>query len=192
MNVSTTGRRSNLASTGALLPILAMLVIQLTGCASPASIEGMTVIGTAVTSAPASFPLKHRLWIDNASGGEVTNPIETSEVGNEEFRAALEESLRVGQLLARSDQDALFLLSATLLNVQQPGVGFDMTVYSRIGYVLNSRSDGKLLWEEVVSADYTATVGDAFVGMKRLRLASEGSIRENLKALILRLHQFTP
>ena len=191
MNVSTTGRRSNLASTGALLPILAMVVIQLTGCASPASIEGMTVSGTAVTSAPVSFPLKHRLLLDKVSGGEVTIPFKTSEVGNEEFRAALEESLRVGQLLACSDQDALFLLRATLHKVQQPAWGFDMTVYSSVGYVLYSRSDGKLLWEEVVSADYTATVGDAFLGQERLRLASEGSIRENLKALILRLHRFT-
>ncbi len=190
MSVSTTGRRGHLASTGTWLPILALMVIQLTGCAAPASIEGMTVTGTAVMAAPASFPLKHRLLIGNVSGGEETNPMWTSEVGNEEFRAALEESLRVGQLLARSDQDALYVLRATLLNVHQPMIGFDLKVDSKVRYELNSRSDGKHLWEDTVSADYTATVGEAFLAVERLRLANEGSIRENLQALIQRLHRF--
>ena len=191
MNVSTIYRRGNLASKGTLLSIVALMVTQLTGCAAPARIEGMTVTGTAVTTAPASFALMDSLLIDDVSGGETTNPLWTSEVRNEEFRAALEESLRVGQLLARSDQDSIYLLRATLLNVQQPLLGFDLKVNSTVRYELNRRSDGKQLWEETVSADYTATVGDSFFAVQRLRLANEGSIRENLKALIERLHQFS-
>ena len=62
---------------------------------------------------------------------------------------------------------------------------------STVRYALNRRSDRKQVWEETVSADYTATVGDAFLAVERLRLANEGSIRENLKALIERLYQFS-
>ena len=120
MNTSMTDRRGNLASTGALLSILVLVVIQLTGCATPASIEGMTVTGTAVTTAPANFALKNSVLIDTVSGGESTNPLWTSEVGGEEFRAALEESLNVGQLLAPSDPEALYLLRATLLLCSSP------------------------------------------------------------------------
>ena len=191
MNVSMTGRRGNLASTGTLPSILVLVVIQLTGCATPASIEGMTVTGTAVTTAPANFALKNSVLIGNVSGGESTNPLWTSEVGGEEFRTALEESLNVGQLLAPSDPDALYLLRATLLAVQQPLIGFNLTVNSTVRYALNRRSDGKQVWEQTVSADYTATVGESFLAVERLRLANEGSIRENLKALIDRLYQFS-
>ena len=75
--------------------------------------------------------------------------------------------------------------------MQQPLIGFNLTVNSMVRYALNRRSDGKQVWEETVSADYTATVGDSFLAVERLRLANEGSIRENLKTLIDRLYQFS-
>lgn len=117
MNVSMTGRLAgDMGSKGTLFLILVLVVIQLTGCATPASIEGMTVSGTMVTTtAPANFALKDSLLIDNVSGGQTTNPLWTSEVGGEEFRAALEESLSVGKFLAHSDNDALYLIYSRLL-----------------------------------------------------------------------------
>lgn len=167
-----------------------ILVLHLSGCATPASVEGMSVDRGDVVSASADFPLKNTLSVGEVSGGEETNPIWTSEVGNEEFRSALESSLRRGQLLSTAEQASLYRLNATLIELQQPLVGFDIRVNSSVRYELLSMGRGDRLWQETINAGYTATVNDAFMGVERLRLANEGSIRENIKKLIERLHRF--
>ena len=43
---------------------------------------------------------------------------------------------------------------------------------------------GKVVLDKVVVADYTATMGDSFWGIKRLRLANEGSAKNNIEKLI--------
>jgi hypothetical protein len=42
-------------------------------------------------------------------------------------------------------------------------------------------SDNQEVFSDAVRKEFTATVGDAFVGVTRLRLASEGAARENIK-----------
>ena len=167
-----------------------ILALHLSGCATPASVEGMSVDNRDVVSAPADFPLKNTLAIGQVTGGEDTNPMWTSEVGNEDFRRALSASLRRGQLLSATETASLYRLNATLIDLQQPLVGFDIRVNSSVRYELLSRNRGERLWQETINAGYTATVNDAFMGVERLRLANEGSIRENIKKLIERLHRF--
>ncbi len=164
-------------------------LVGLAGCATPATIEGMT-LGAAVAAPPASFPLKEKVAIGSISGGSGTNPLWVSKVSNDDFRGALEGSLRQGALLAPADSQALYTLNSVMLELDQPLVGFDMKVTSAVRYELRSKTGGELLWEDTIKAGYTATTSDAFLGVERLRLANEGAIRENLKHLIERLHRF--
>ena len=47
----------------------------------------------------------------------------------------------------------------------------------------------KNVLNEDLNAEFTATVSDASAGIKRLRMANEGSIKENIKQLIDKLSQ---
>jgi uncharacterized protein YlaN (UPF0358 family) len=67
--------------------------------------------------------------------------------------------------------------------------GLDFEVTSEVEYTLVDNATGKELLRETLRTPFTAGVGDAFVAVKRLRLANEGSARENISALLKRLSE---
>jgi hypothetical protein len=74
-------------------------------------------------------------------------------------------------------------LTAQLLDVEQPFGGFDLTVKTTVRYMLKN-ANGRIVYDKTIRAAHTSTVSDAFAGVKRLRLANEGSARANLALLI--------
>ncbi len=161
-------------------------VVMLSGCATAARVDQMTASPSASAStAPAQ--LQNGISIDTVSGGENTNPLWTSEIGNTEFRGALEASLRAARLLA--DGSGRYTLKAILLSVKQPMVGFDMTVTTTVRYTLTERASSRVVFDKPIASSFTATVGDAFLGYKRLRLANEGSARNNISQLVDELYR---
>lgn len=66
-------------------------------------------------------------------------------------------------------------------------MGLNMTVEAQTEWQLRTTLDEPAIWREHINTDYTATVGDAFVGLKRLRLANEGAIRENISVGLKKL-----
>jgi hypothetical protein len=52
---------------------------------------------------------------------------------------------------------------------------------------LVDRASGRTTYEEKIATPHTATIGDAFLGFERLRLANEGAMRANISRLIERL-----
>lgn len=165
---------------------LSLFFLLLTGCASSAKIEGMTVAETqarANTYAPA---LQDNLQLSEVKGGQETNPMWTSEIGGPEFQAALQQSLDNAGLLSAGDK-APYSLRANLVRVDQPMFGLDFEVTSEVEYTLVDNATGKELLRETLRTPFTAGVGDAFAAVKRLRLANEGSARENISALLKRL-----
>jgi hypothetical protein len=155
------------------------------GCASGATAKGMTVVPGDVTSA-TNPALARAVAVGVVAGGESTNPAWSSNVDNDEFRAALTESLRAQGLLAEGP--GRYELVAALVALDKPLFGFDMTVTTRVRYALRDRTSQAVVLEEEVAAVHTATVGDAFYGVTRLRLANEGSVRRNIAALIDKLN----
>ena len=105
-----------------------------------------------------------------------------SEVGNPEFSEALRHALATHAMLA--DGKGKYDLTATLIKLDQPILGIDMTVTAEVEYALTDSASGKQLWSERVNLPYTASFSDAFLGMERLRLANEGAIRVNIEALL--------
>ncbi|MCH6568427.1 MAG: hypothetical protein IH801_08735 [Nitrospinae bacterium] len=59
---------------------------------------------------------------------------------------------------------------------------------SIVKYQLIDLKSGKPLFDEVIVSSYTAKLSDDYwSGSKRLKLANEGSIRENISAFIKKL-----
>jgi hypothetical protein len=68
--------------------------------------------------------------------------------------------------------------------VDQPLLGFSMTVKMEVSYALVDTQSGKTLWSKSIESEYTAKASEAFAGVKRLRLANEGAARENIQQAI--------
>ncbi len=162
-----------------LITFLAALLI---GCAGGATQEGMVY---QPELAPEFDPgLANAVAIDSVSGGEKTNPLWTSEISNESFAAALKATLDGLGLWSDSGR---YQLRIEMQKVDQPAFGFDMTVTTQVNYQLFDSQTNTLIMDKTIIAEFTATVDDAFAGVKRLRLANEGSARKNIEDLINRL-----
>jgi hypothetical protein len=166
-------------------------LLSLGACASPADRSNMTVGPTAGLERPTDISLVGAVAIGRVEGGEETNPLWTSQVGSEDFRGALTDSLRNHGLLAESGAPR-YVLNGHLLGLQQPMFGANMTVTSAVNYELVDAVAARPLTGETVQTPYTAKWNDAFVGVTRLRLANEGAIRENIKEYLERLYRKPP
>ena len=156
----------------------------LAGCAGPARVEQMQVdTSLSARTAVANSALKDNVAIKDVTGGSDTNPLWISKVSSTEFERALETSLRSAGLLA-GRQAGTHLLTAHMVRLDQPMFGASMTVTASVEYTLVERASGKTVYSHLVAVPYTAGWSDAFLGAERLKLANEGAMRENLRALI--------
>src|SRR5690606_22204088 len=166
-----------------LLIVLSSL-IYLSGCASGAKMENMVYDGSAMQF---DAELTNNTGLSAVTGGEKTNPAWTSEIDNEAFAGAVKESLLKQGLLSGNGR---YQLEVIMLEVDQPLFGLDFTVTTHVKYILTDReNDGDVVLNETVVAPYTATIGDAFAAIKRLRLANEGSGKANIAGLLKALSE---
>lgn len=167
----------------AVLFSLVFATVLMQGCATTASVQGMT----SQKAIAHNNALTNKVAVAPVTGGKKTNPLWTSQVSSENFESALKDSLRAAHMLA-GDQGQ-YSLSANLLSLKQPLFGVDMTVTATVQYVVTETLSGKKVFEETLTTPYTATMGDAFVGTKRLQMANEGAIRVSIETLIEKLDQ---
>lgn len=159
-------------------------VLALAGCAAPARVDQM-VASVQPSQRVNQSPLKNSVAVADVTGGKETNPMWKSNVGSAEFSEALDGSLRAAGLLAPSRQGGLYTLTAHLENLDQPAFGgFNMTVSAFVRYTVVERKTGKTVFNRTISPPYTATMGDAVLGVTRLKLANEGAVRTNISQLI--------
>ena len=171
------------------LIITTVLISFLFGCASPARVDKMVSTDAAVTAnEPISKSLRQSIIVTSVSGGEETNPLWTSEIGNEEFKEALIESLKNAGLYNDINSNGKYELIATLIEIQQPLFGLDLSVVTKARYRLVDKKTREPLLDEEIISSFTATVSDSFLGVERLRLANEGSARANITQLIDKLY----
>ena len=127
-------------------------------------------------------PLHGSMGVTAVTGGEKTDPAWMSKVSNEDFEKALRLSLESHSMLS-AEGDAPLMVSADLVALDQPFIGFDMTVTSIVAYTVKHAKNG-LVFKETVTTPFTATMSDAFAGYQRLRIANEGAIRRNIQSFI--------
>jgi hypothetical protein len=167
---------------------LVLGLLSLAACSYPAERAGMTVSPTVALAQPSDASLVGGIAIGIVDGGEETNPLWTSEVSSEDFKGALSDSLRNHGLLAEGTPPR-YVLNSHLLGLQQPLVGLNMTVASNVNYELVDAGTVEPVHGESVGVKYTAQFSDAFAAIKRLRLANEGAMRENIKEYLDRLYR---
>ena len=120
--------------------------------------------------------------VRDVTGGRETNPLWTSQVSTEGFRRAIEDSLRNSGLLGIGS--GKYRLTADLLKLDQPVFGASLTVTSSVRYSLVDVATGKEIYGREITVPFTAAFGAAVLAAERLRMANEGAIRENIKALL--------
>ena len=173
-----------------LIRLLALVALTaLAACATPAEPQKM-IAAPEPGSAPFPAPLARGLCIGTVAGGEPTNPLWVSQVGNGEFRQALSDSLALHGLLAAPDA-CRFTLDARLLGLSQPAFGLDLEVTSHVNYSAAAPGRAPFLAASV-SAPFTATFGDHPIAIMRLKIANEGSIRRNIAMFLDRLRASRP
>ena len=156
-------------------------VVLLAGCATPAAVEQMAVSLPITQTNPA---LKNSVAVAEVTGGRDTNPMWTSHVSSDAFRRALEQSLESAGMFSKIIAGSKYQLTADLTRLDQPMIGFDMTVGSSVRYSLIETQSRKEVYARVIQISYTAKMSDAFIGSQRLKLANEGSVKANIEAFI--------
>jgi hypothetical protein len=165
----------------------AMLALSLlAACSQPARVSQMAVPNMLAPVVAANPELLGAMSVGDVSGGKATNPLWTSQVDNPQFKEALERSLEFNGLLVSPGTSPRLVVSATLVELNQPFIGFDFTVTPKVIYrVVQPNGEVELLREELVTP-YTADFSSSIIAVERLRLANEGAIRESIKRFLVR------
>jgi hypothetical protein len=153
----------------------------MSGCAAPARIDQMAAYSSPIATNPK---FKSGIGVADVTGGKETNPMWTSQVSSNDFRRALEISLENSGMFSRVLAGSKYRLTADMVKLDQPAIGFDMTVSSTVRYSLIDMVSNKEVYGRVVQIGYTAKFSDSFLGAERLRLANEGAVKVNIQALI--------
>jgi hypothetical protein len=184
-----TSSKQRLRRTGQLLLAFAALAA-LNACASSADSGAMTVTAQS-SSRPFPQALQHAMCVRNVTGGEETNPLWASKVDDNGFRTALSGTLDAAGLSAASSSSCAYPVDANLLGLSQPVLGIDMTVTSHVNYKVYAAS-GQPFVLATIDAPYTAKMSDSLIGVKRLKIANEGSIRASIEQFLDKLRDTTP
>lgn len=159
---------------------LLSIAIAVVGCATPASQQAMTISSSDISS-NRSEKLANSVYVNSVSGGKSTNPLWTSQVDNETFKLALEQSLAVAGYKTSDSSKAKYLVHAELKKLDQPLIGIDFDVVSEISYTVEASGEKNTY---PISANGKATFSDSVIGFERLRIANEKSIKENITKFI--------
>jgi len=159
----------------------------LSGCATATRAPAMAISAEAVAGIPVPAVLKHNVVIGAVRGGQQTHALWMPKVGNDAFARALRDSLAAANLLATGPNAGQYVLVADLQRLRQPAFGVKRQVTAVVDYSLKERASGETALQTQVITPYTAGLGDAFLGVERVKVASEGAIRTNIERLIREL-----
>lgn len=156
---------------------LATFGLFLGGCATPSNTSAMVPkVAPAARKHPESVGV-------TVSGGSATSSMGASKIGDQEFAEAIRGALTQSGLFARAAEGGKgdYQLDVQIVRLDQPLFGASFTVKLEATWRLRRGADKTVLWEKAIESSFTATMGDAFVGTTRLRLANEGAARKNIE-----------
>ncbi|MDV6236175.1 hypothetical protein CH379_011130 [Leptospira ellisii] len=159
--------------------ILLAIAAIIGNCAFPAEREGMRV-----TDYKAPNKIGDKIFIEMSTGGKTTLPFWTSQIPDDNFTDAVKDSIAQANLFEKIEETlgGGWTLKIQILEVDQPFVGTTFTVKTKIKYTL--RNKGEVVKELEVYEAGEATMGDALIGVVRLRLANENSARANIRKFL--------
>jgi len=160
-----------------LLLLAAAATIALTGCSSPANRSAMTPQDlTLAKHHPYSLKVQ-------TGGGSETGAMDSANIADADLKAAIEDAVTQSKLFKSIVQGAGddYELSVSVTSLTKPVFGATFTVEMETAWSLQRTSDRSIVMRKAIQSSGTATMGDAFVGVTRLRLAVENAARENIK-----------
>ncbi len=161
-----------------------MLSALTAACAPAARTDLMTTSNLIPAYVDANPSLRNSVYVLDVIGGK--DSVWVSQVGNSDFRNALENSLQSNLLLAAIPADAPYAITAELLDLEQPLVGLNLTVTSSVSYQVTEKGGSEMFMNEEVVTPFTASFGSSLMASERLRLANEGAIRANISEFVKR------
>lgn len=169
-----------------LLACLAAVVPVLAGCAAvPATSDGMAG-GTYEVDRQHSYSVS--VLTSGGAEASVTHP---AQITDAVLAQAIEDAILGSSVFnaVTSAPVADYQLSVQVFNVEQPSIGFSMSVHMEAGWTLKRLADDRIVWRESIVSLYTAGTDDAFAATDRLRLATEGAARDNIAKGIWKLSE---
>lgn len=158
------------------------------GCATPAK-------STAMVAQNPLVETQHAESVSvSVSGGAETSSLGASNVSNQDFADAIKLSIEQSKLFANVVPDGMtpdYQIYVQIVRLDRPTFGTSFTVNLEATWRLVGAKDQKVIWEKAITSSYTATMGDAFAGVTRLRLANEGAARTNIANAIKHMSSVT-
>jgi hypothetical protein len=156
--------------------VLAAAAAALAGCAAPAHKENM-----AATPSVALRKLPYTVQVETR-GGAATGAMDSSNISNEDLKAALETSITKTNLFKSVVQGkgGDYELTVTVTQLTKPMFGGAFTVTLETGWSLVKASDKSVVMRKAIKSSHTAELSDSLIGVTRLRLAVEGAVRNNV------------
>ncbi len=117
-----------------------------------------------------------------ASGGAETGPLSGTNISDADLKSAIEAAVTQSKVFnsvvptANGDYD----LSVRVINLSKPLFGATLTVEMETAWTLIKVSDRSVKMRKSVKSSGIATIGDAFAGVTRMRMAVENAARENI------------
>jgi PBP1b-binding outer membrane lipoprotein LpoB len=160
-----------------LLLSITAIALALGGCASPADRAAMTPQNLTVSK---HHPYSLRV---QTSGGAATGAMDSSNVSDADLKAAIEDAIAQSKLFTTIVQGSNgdYELSVRLTSLSKPIFGATFTVDMETAWALTKASDGSVVLRKAVKSSGTATMGEAFAGVTRLRMAVEAATRNNIE-----------
>ncbi len=117
------------------------------------------------------------------SGGRAADSVASTQISDEDLVVAVEMAIRRTGLFSKTFRSPSgdYQLDLRIVKLKQPLMGLDMTVSAQIEWRLKRTRGGKPIWQETIDTEHTAKLGEAFVGVERLSLATEGAVRKNIQ-----------
>lgn len=169
---------------------------------SLASFVCVTLLGACAT--PASYKLmvpqdfdtakKHAKSVSVSVVGGIKSAFQRkSQISDAAFAQALVMAIVESQTFSRvtSAEGAQYLLTVALISLEQPSVGLNFTVEMQAGWSLKRADTGAVVWEEAIKSAYTATLGDNVIAVVRMKHATEGAARNNIRHGLAKISRLT-
>lgn len=167
--------------------LVIILAVTLSACSSAAKFENMAVNNTADIHVSHENSFYKAIVLSDVNGGKDNNPMLSSRVDNKGLQQAVELSLLNNNYLCDDPSKAKYSLNVSLLELDRPLMGISLDVTSKISYKLSEISTSNEVHAKDYSATYTAKFSDSPIAIKRLRLANEGSVKQNIKLFLMDL-----
>jgi hypothetical protein len=167
----------------ALSAFLLSAMLVLSGCATPVTQD--TLVPQAQLAA-----VQHPQSVSvTATGGEETSAAGKPQVSTAVLQQAVAAAINQSKVFARTVEGKTgdYALNVSLFSVSQPSFGFSFTVGVEMGWTLTRVDTGAVVWQEAIKSQHTTGTNEAFVGVTRLKIATEGAVRDNIALGISKL-----